>query len=161
MRITIDTQQDSHENIKKVIKMLQNIVGEGALSNSPEIIDNPSETSDSSPEPSSSPLMNIFGDDEPSQETSTEKDSEVPTNILDTPGETVPETTPEPTTETPPTNAFVNIFGDDEPSQETSTETTKTQEESEPETTTEETTEEPEKVEEKEDKFSGKMMEFY
>ncbi|MBI2130790.1 hypothetical protein HYU10_03400 [Candidatus Woesearchaeota archaeon] len=33
MQITIDTANDSHENIRKAIKMLQSIVGEGAVSN--------------------------------------------------------------------------------------------------------------------------------
>lgn len=45
MKITIDTSQDSHNEIRKAIKMLQSIVGEGPVySNSPSrnIFDDPS-----------------------------------------------------------------------------------------------------------------------
>ena len=51
MKISIDTKEDSHEEIKKVIKMLQNLVGD-----SEEIFTNePQETA-------ASPMANIFGD---------------------------------------------------------------------------------------------------
>ena len=48
MKITIDTQQDNHEDIKKVIKMLQHLVGSESYSNyssetkSRNIFDDPS-----------------------------------------------------------------------------------------------------------------------
>ena len=51
MRVTVDTAHDSHEDIKKVISMLQNLVGD-----SQEIFTNqPSEAQ-------ASPIANIFGD---------------------------------------------------------------------------------------------------
>ena len=54
MKISIDTKEDSHEEISKVIKMLQNLVGENQ------------ETFTNQPEPgnesSVSPFANIFGD---------------------------------------------------------------------------------------------------
>ncbi|MBI2101868.1 hypothetical protein HYT53_04635 [Candidatus Woesearchaeota archaeon] len=51
MKISIDTKEDSHEEIKKVIKMLQNLVGDSG-----EIFTNePSEAQ-------ASPIANIFGD---------------------------------------------------------------------------------------------------
>jgi len=55
MKLTIDTKEDSHEEIKKVIKMLQNLVGdsEEMFSNQP--------VSDSSSSVGS-PFVNIFGD---------------------------------------------------------------------------------------------------
>jgi len=54
MKISIDTKEDSHDEIKKVIKMLQNLVGE-----TQEIFTNePS----ASTETSTSPFANIFGD---------------------------------------------------------------------------------------------------
>lgn len=56
MKISIDTKEDSHEEIKKVIKMLQNLVGD-----SQEIFTNDSSVSNSSGG-SVSPIANIFGD---------------------------------------------------------------------------------------------------
>jgi hypothetical protein len=54
MKITIDTSQDSHSEIRKAIRMLQSIVGEGGAvySNSPSrnIFDDPSPSLDSSQE---------------------------------------------------------------------------------------------------------------
>ena len=53
MKISIDTKEDSHDEIKKVIKMLQNLVGD-----SQEIFSNqPSATQEAA-----SPFANIFGD---------------------------------------------------------------------------------------------------
>lgn len=51
MRITVDTAHDSHEDIRKVIKMLQHLVGDSQeiFTNQPEV-------------PQSSPIANIFGD---------------------------------------------------------------------------------------------------
>lgn len=54
MKVSIDTKEDSHEEIKKVIKMLQNLVGD-----SQEIFSN--EPSVSAPS-NESPIANIFGD---------------------------------------------------------------------------------------------------
>ncbi len=54
MKVSIDTKEDSHEEIKKVIKMLQNLVGD-----SQEIFSNDSSISSAS---NSSPISNIFGD---------------------------------------------------------------------------------------------------
>ena len=54
MKVSIDTKEDSHEEIKKVIKMLQNLVGD-----SQEIFSNDSSISSSA---NSSPISNIFGD---------------------------------------------------------------------------------------------------
>src|SRR3989338_4147112 len=49
MQITIDTSTDTHDHIKRAIKMLQSIVGEEAMSNAPE-------SSSAAPVP-----MDIFG----------------------------------------------------------------------------------------------------
>lgn len=53
MQISIDTKEDSHEEIKKVIRMLQNLVGD-----SQEIFTN----EPSVPQETASPIANIFGD---------------------------------------------------------------------------------------------------
>ena len=52
MRITVDTSHDSHEDIKKVIKMLQHLVGDSQeiFTNQPEAVQE------------ASPMANIFGD---------------------------------------------------------------------------------------------------
>ena len=50
MRIEVDTSHDSHDDIKKVIKMLQHLVGE------------PQEIFTNSPQEAASPMANIFGD---------------------------------------------------------------------------------------------------
>ena len=52
MKISVDTKEDSHEDIKKIIKMLQNFVGDHAYSNQGNVFN------DSPP--------NIFEDDTPS-----------------------------------------------------------------------------------------------
>jgi len=52
MKISIDTKEDTHEDIKKVIKMLQHIVGD-----TQEIFINQSTDSNVT-----SPMANIFGD---------------------------------------------------------------------------------------------------
>lgn len=53
MQISIDTKEDSHEEIKKVIKMLQNLVGD-----SQEIFTNEPSVS----QETASPIANIFGE---------------------------------------------------------------------------------------------------
>jgi len=79
MRITIDTQQDSHAEIRKAIKLLQNLVGESHVyTNEPSpvknIFDSPSPTVSSEPEsaaPAPAPtnaFADMFGDDSPSEE---------------------------------------------------------------------------------------------
>ena len=68
MKITIDTKEDSHEEIRKVIIMLQNIVGDSQIfSNQPAALNNSSSTTETSP------FANIFGDSSvPSSATSEE-----------------------------------------------------------------------------------------
>ncbi len=90
MKLTIDTKEDSHEEIKKAIRMLSTIVGdEHVYTNSPpkapvsNIFDSSSNTvtpAPSSSEPSGSVFGNIFGDSSPAAtetaETSEEKKDE-------------------------------------------------------------------------------------
>ena len=56
MKLSIDTKEDSHEDLRKVIKMLQHIVGDSqeVFTNQPGIL--------SSQAAESSPIANIFGD---------------------------------------------------------------------------------------------------
>ena len=57
MKLSIDTKEDSHDELRKVIKLLQNIVGDSqeVLTNQPDVF--ASDTSSNS-----SPIANIFGD---------------------------------------------------------------------------------------------------
>ena len=160
MKITIDTQHDSHENIKKAIKMLQSVVGGDVYTNDPDIFTEPKESATTTEtEKTETPYVNIFGDDpdpEPSPEPQPPED---PTEPI--PDPIPPEDPTEPPTESAPVNAFTNIFGDTSSTPESTDETPSAESLTTPpeEETTTETEEEPE--EEKEDKFSGEMMEFY
>ena len=60
MKITIDTKEDSHEELKKVIKMLQNLVGDSGevFTNDPSIANN---TAEPSAETTPSAMNHIFG----------------------------------------------------------------------------------------------------
>ena len=58
MKITIDTREDSHEEIKKLIRMLSSLIGEEVKSNSPSNI-----FEDSSDDTAGNALANMFGDD--------------------------------------------------------------------------------------------------
>ena len=67
MKITIDTKEDSHEDIRKVISLLSKMIeGEESHSNIFE-----SSSSDSSSEGSPSAFANMFGSAEPSSGPST------------------------------------------------------------------------------------------
>lgn len=76
MKITIDTKEDSHEDIKKVIKMLQHLVGEPSYTNQPNIFDE----SPTTPSESSNAFVSMFGDttkepkEEPMDESKEEKE---------------------------------------------------------------------------------------
>ena len=56
MKISIDTKEDSHEDIRKAIRMLQNIVGDMQ-----EIFTNQPISSEASSQ-TANPFINIFGD---------------------------------------------------------------------------------------------------
>ena len=71
MKISIDTKEDSHDEIKKVIKMLQNLVGD-----SQEIFTNQPISESGSTEATGSPFANIFGDTSPSQDTPISSETE-------------------------------------------------------------------------------------
>ena len=95
MKISIDTKEDSHEEIKKVISMLQNLVGD-----SQEIfINDPQGTA-------VSPMANIFGDisSPPAAEASSE------TTSTETTQETPAEETPSESTE----DLFAELFSEEE-----------------------------------------------
>jgi len=87
MRITIDTQKDSHEEIRKAIKMLSALVGvqqEIGESSSRNIFDDPAPSpignlfDDPQPQQQSSPSSNVFGNlfDAPTSTSSEKKDDE-------------------------------------------------------------------------------------
>lgn len=70
MKITIDTKEDSHEDIKKVIGMLRNLVGEDAPSNR-----NIFETESPEISPDGNVFGNLFGSSAEEKE-ETQKDQE-------------------------------------------------------------------------------------
>ncbi|MBW3004411.1 hypothetical protein KY310_01095 [Candidatus Woesearchaeota archaeon] len=85
MKITIDTSQDSHNDIRKAIRMLQSIVGEGPVySNSPSrnIFDDPSPgLGASEPEPvaeqdTGNAFASIFDNSAPASETEEKKEED-------------------------------------------------------------------------------------
>lgn len=85
MKITIDTKEDTLEEIKNVIKMLSSLVGEKSYTNQPNIFEDSSpEVSPGSPLEITSPAQqNVFGnmfDDtqtKPSEDTQTTEEPEI------------------------------------------------------------------------------------
>ena len=67
MKITIDTKEDSHEEIKKVISMLSALVGEKSFTNSRDIFSDSSSPTSSSE--STNAFANMFGGDSSSNPT--------------------------------------------------------------------------------------------
>lgn len=70
MKITIDTKEDSPEEIKNIIKMLSSLIGEKSYTNQPNIFE------DSSPEVKPAIEGNVFGNlfdaqTKPAEETQT------------------------------------------------------------------------------------------
>ncbi len=90
MKIEIDTKHDSPEEIRKVIKMLQHLVGEQPYANTPNIFEDPnsfdtSSSEGSTPTEATNAFVNMFGSasesrepkEEPMQEPKEEKE-EIP-----------------------------------------------------------------------------------
>jgi len=78
MKITIDTKEDSHDDIRKVIKMLWHLVGDEKVYSNKDIFEDSSPsvtTEDSSP---SAPTGNVFGNlfDDKKEETKTKEETE-------------------------------------------------------------------------------------
>ena len=88
MKITIDTKEDSHREIKNIIKMLSSLVGEKIHTNQPNIFE------DSSPEVKPSTGGNIFED--PSPEVKPNTGGNIFGNMFDN-----PQSTPSEETQTP------------------------------------------------------------
>ena len=63
MKITIDTKEDSHQEIQKVIKMLSSLVGQEVMSNQRDLFDDSTSSSDILGDDSSkAESPNMFGD---------------------------------------------------------------------------------------------------
>lgn len=81
MKITIDTKEDSPEEIRNIIKMLSSLIREKSYTNRPNIFE------DSSPEVTPNAqgnvFGNIFGDTETKQQAETKPEEK--TEIKDTP----------------------------------------------------------------------------
>ena len=60
MKITIDTKEDSHEEIRRAIKMLSSLVGDKEIMSNQDIFE------DSSPEVGGNVFGNMFSDASPS-----------------------------------------------------------------------------------------------
>ncbi|MBI3026497.1 hypothetical protein HYY70_00135 [Candidatus Woesearchaeota archaeon] len=98
MKISIDTKEDSHEDIRKVVRMLQNLVGDthDVFTNQPE----------SSNETSASPFANIFGDSNPPE-------SAEPAEITTAPSQTAQQPQIEETSESTE-DLFAELFSEEE-----------------------------------------------
>ena len=71
MKITIDTKEDSHNEIRKIIKMLSSLVGEKeVMSNQSDIF------SDDNSEQQSTDMFNMFNQDKSETKTDEEKTDE-------------------------------------------------------------------------------------
>jgi len=79
MKITIDTKEDSHEEIKKIIRMLSSLVGHETSTNQGNIFEN-SDSSLGSPDTSPTTGQNMFNmfDSSPSQSESESSEEEKP-----------------------------------------------------------------------------------
>ena len=73
MKITIDTKEDSHEEIRKIIRMLSSLVGGEVMTNS-EVANQGNIFSDSNPQTESSDMFSMFSAN--SENTSPEKKPE-------------------------------------------------------------------------------------
>ncbi|MFC1768645.1 hypothetical protein ACFLZX_02680 [Nanoarchaeota archaeon] len=67
MKISIDTKEDSHEDIKKVISMLQHLVGESAVTNNPNIFED-----NEPPKEEGNVFGNLFGESNTETSSNTE-----------------------------------------------------------------------------------------
>jgi len=88
MKLTIDTSQDSHEDIRKVIKMLQHLVGENSMISQPANIfedsssfgqESSQPTQSATEQPTSGGIFSIFGNTSnptPSEELQEAKETE-------------------------------------------------------------------------------------
>ena len=77
MKITIDTKEDSHEELRKIIKMLSSLIGEK------EVMSNQSDmfSDDDSGKEESTGMFNMFSQDKPVTSTDSETaDSEITTD---------------------------------------------------------------------------------
>ncbi len=63
MKLSVDTKEDSHEDIRKVIRMLQHFVGEGSYSNQRNIFSDDGPSDDDSSDEGTSAFSAMFGDD--------------------------------------------------------------------------------------------------
>ena len=72
MKITIDTKEDSHDEIRKLIRMLQHLIREQPVTNQPNIFEDP----------------NSFGVSSQDEVSSTSSQGNVFGNIFDTPTQT-------------------------------------------------------------------------
>ncbi|MBI2653651.1 hypothetical protein HYX02_02455 [Candidatus Woesearchaeota archaeon] len=102
MKISIDTKEDSHDEIKKVIKMLQNLVGDAQ-----EVFIN-QPVSEQSTETTGSPFANIFGDTSSSEAQSTT------TETQETTQETQAETDASESTPQSTEDLFAELFSEEE-----------------------------------------------
>ena len=86
MKISIDTKEDSHQDIKNVIRMLSHLVGEDARTNAPSNIFADSSSSDTPTEQAGSAFVGLFGNDNSSDDPKPEEPNdtdEQPATIIE------------------------------------------------------------------------------
>lgn len=103
MKLTIDTKEDSHEDLRKVIRMLQHIVGDSqeVFTNQPGMLQ--------SQAAESSPIANIFGDMPNSPQTAQEPSSTVSAETSAPEASSSPEETSQSTED-----LFAELFSEEE-----------------------------------------------
>jgi len=86
VKITVDTKEDSHEEIKKVIKMLSAFVGENPLTNQANIFEDSSPAIPETNEPTNA-FANMFGGESqpPTSELQSQEETETDDDSDDTP----------------------------------------------------------------------------
>ena len=99
MRIELDTSHDSHDDIKKVIKMLQHLVGD-----SQEIFTN-------EPQAAASPMANIFGDIAPAASSQT---TETTATAITESAQESTQSTEAPDSSQSTEDLFAELFSDEE-----------------------------------------------
>jgi len=73
MKITIDTKEDSHDELRKVIRMLSSLVGKEVMSNEGDIF---KDDKDDNNQPETSDAFNMFNNPQPENQTEEEPKEE-------------------------------------------------------------------------------------
>ena len=76
MKITIDTKEDSPDELRKVIRMLSSLVGKEVMSNEGDIFKDDKDDKDDNNQPETSDAFNMFNNPQPENQTEEEPKEE-------------------------------------------------------------------------------------